>query len=188
MKRMHWIIFKIFFKVGLFTIGGGYAMLPALQAELTKNCLLTDEECLDAISLVNGLPGPLVVTGATFMGYKMRGFTGACAAVLGAVLPSIIVILGISMLFSSFMGSIWVRSFFSGARPAVCALILYSAVRMAKQAKLSVWYNSALAIATLVAVRALGVPHAIVIASAACAGIATGFAKKKQEGDDESAH
>lgn len=181
---MLWSIFAIFFKIGLFTIGGGYAMLPALQAELTKHCLLTDEECLDAISLVNGLPGPLVVTGATFMGYRIRGIPGACAAVLGAVLPSIIVILAISSVFAGAIEHAWVRAFFAGARPAVCSLILYSAVRIARRAQISRAFNAALALATFAAVRFLSVPHAIVIAGAAFAGIAAGSFKKETEKED----
>ncbi|MDI9492065.1 MAG: chromate transporter, partial [Bacillota bacterium] len=131
---MLWNIFQTFFRVGLFTIGGGYAMLPVLQEELTKCCWLTDEECLDAISLVNGLPGPLVVNGAAFMGYKMKGVAGAFAAVFGAIMPSIIVILIIASIFSDLTSHPWVRAFFAGARPAVCALLLYSMVRMGRSA------------------------------------------------------
>lgn len=185
---MYWNIFLTFFKVGMFTIGGGYAVLPALQKELTKKGWLTDEECLDAISLVNGLPGPLVITGATFMGHKMKGVRGAVAAVVGAALPSIIVILLISSVFSGFMGHAVVRAFFAGVRPAVCALILYSAVRMAQSARLGVWHNAILAAGTLVGVRYLGVPHAAAIAFAAFVGALKGYVKYRgdQEADRES--
>lgn len=168
---MLWNIFKTFFRIGLFTIGGGYAMLPALQEELTKRCWLTDEECLDAISLVNGLPGPLVVNGAAFMGYRMKGVGGAFAAVLGAVTPSIAVILAVAALFSDLAENNYVQAFFLGARPAVCALLLYSMVRMGRSARLKKWYNAVLAAAALLAVRFFDIPHAAVILAAAAAGI-----------------
>ncbi len=178
-------IFKTFFRVGLFTIGGGYAMLPVLQEELTRRCWLTEGECLDAISLVNGLPGPLVVNGAVFMGYKMKGVPGAFAAVLGAITPSILVILAVASVFSSFTQHLWVQYFFAGARPAVCALLLYSMVRMGRSARLGRWYNALMAVAALVAVRFLGVPHAVIILAAALAGILVCRFRPEEQKEDE---
>jgi chromate transporter len=183
-----WKIFKTFFRVGLFTIGGGYAMLPVLQEELTKRCWLTDEECLDAISLVNGLPGPLVVNGAAFMGYKMKGVSGAFAAVTGAILPSIGVILIVASVFSSVTEHPWVQAFFTGARPAVCALLLYSMVRMGRSAQLKRWYNAILAVAALLAVRFLGVPHGIAILSAAVIGVLVCRFRPGEQEEEEEVH
>lgn len=178
-------IFKTFFRVGLFTLGGGYAMLPALQAEMTRRCWLTEGECLDAIALVNGLPGPLVVNGAVFMGYKMKGVPGAFAAVLGAILPSILVILAVASVFSGFTQNLWVRYFFTGARPAVCALLLYSMVRMGRSAGLGRWYNTLTGIAAFLAVRFLGVPYAAVILSAAFVGILVCRFRPEAQKEDE---
>ncbi|MDD2295126.1 MAG: chromate transporter [Eubacteriales bacterium] len=185
---MLWKIFKTFFRVGLFTIGGGYAMLPVLQEELTKRCWLTDEECLDAISLVNGLPGPLVVNGAAFMGYKMKGVSGAFAAVTGAILPSIGVILIVASVFSSVTEHPWVQAFFTGARPAVCALLVYSMVRMGRSAQLKRWYNAILAVAALLAVRFLGVPHGIAILSAAVIGVLVCRFRPGEQEEEEDVH
>ncbi len=186
---MLWNIFKTFFRIGLFTIGGGYAMLPALQEEMTKRCWLTDEECLDAISLVNGLPGPLVVNGAAFMGYRMKGVGGAFAAVLGAITPSIVVILMVAAMFSDIGENGYVQAFFLGARPAVCALLLYSMVRMGRSARLKRWHNGGIAVIALLAVRFWGVPHAVVILAAAAVGVGVCRFRpgnQQEEGDHES--
>ena len=103
MKRL-FEIFLVFFKIGLFTIGGGYAMLPIIQREVveTKHWM-TDEEFLDAISLTNSLPGPLATNSATFVGYRVARAPGSVAAVLGAATPSVIIILLIAMVFHNIM-------------------------------------------------------------------------------------
>ena len=183
---MLWTIFTTFFKVGLFTIGGGYAMLPIIQQEFVAKCWMTDDDCLDAFALINGLPGPIVVNAATFMGYKLKGVSGAFVAVAGSVMPSMIVILLIASVFSSMMDNSYVQYFFAGARPAVCALLLYSMVRLGRAAKLGIWYNAALAIASFVAVGFLGVHHIFVILSAAFIGIVVCAYHNKKRGDDEN--
>lgn len=130
-------IFGVFFKIGMFTIGGGYAMLPIIQKEVvdTKGWM-TDDEFLDAISLTNSLPGPLATNSATFVGYRVARAPGSIAAVLGAATPSVVIILLIAMVFQNIMDYPVVQYVFNGVRPAVVAPILYAVVKLAKSAKI----------------------------------------------------
>lgn len=183
---MLWEIGITFFKVGLFTIGGGYAMLPIIQQTAIEKGWMTDDECLDIFALINGLPGPMVVNTATFMGYKLKGVSGAFAAVTGAIMPSIVVILLIASLFSSVMDNLYVQCFFAGARPAVFALLLYSIVKLSRTAGMNLWYNPTLAIAAFIAVGFLGVHPVFVILMAASIGIVVcAYTNKKRGGDND---
>lgn len=108
-------IFTVFFKMGLFTIGGGYAMLPLIQKEVVENRgWMTDSEFLDAISLTNSLPGPLAANAATFVGYKLKKVRGSFSAVIGVMAPSIIIILLIAAIFSEVTDYPAVRNFSAG--------------------------------------------------------------------------
>ena len=168
MKRL-FEIFLVFFKIGLFTIGGGYAMLPIIQREVveTKHWM-TDEEFLDAISLTNSLPGPLATNSATFVGYRVARAPGSVAAVLGAATPSVIIILLIAMVFHNIMDYPVTQYIFNGVRPAVAALILYAVVKLAKSAKVGAYFNWIVALFGFVAVAVFGLhPSVVVVCSAA---------------------
>ncbi|MCI5703706.1 chromate transporter [Candidatus Pseudoscillospira sp. SGI.172] len=168
MKRL-FEIFLVFFKIGLFTIGGGYAMLPIIQREVveTKHWM-TDEEFLDAISLTNSLPGPLATNSATFVGYRVARAPGSVAAVLGAATPSVIIILLIAMVFHNIMDYPVTQYIFNGVRPAVAALILYAVVKLAKSAKVGAYFNWIVALFGFVAVAVFGLhPIVVVVCSAA---------------------
>ena len=135
-------IFAVFFKIGLFTIGGGYAMLPIIQKEVVETKgWMDDEEFLDAISLTNSLPGPLAINASTFVGYRVCKVKGALAAVLGAASPSVIIILAVAMVFSNLTEYLVVQYIFDGIRPAVVALILYAVIKLAKSAKITEYFN-----------------------------------------------
>lgn len=126
-------IFLTFFKVGSFTIGGGYAMLPVIQREVVDNKKwLTEEEFLDSIAVTNSLPGMLASNCATFIGYRKAGLAGAVSAVLGAVMPSFLIILVIALFFGSIRENPIVEHVFSGVRPAVVALIAYALLKLIK--------------------------------------------------------
>ena len=126
-------IFLTFFKIGSFTIGGGYAMLPIIQQEVVdRKKWLGEEEFLDSIAVTNSLPGPLAINCATFVGYKKAGLPGAVSAALGAVMPSFLIILVIAVFFSSIQDNAVVENIFSGIRPAVVALIAYALVKLVK--------------------------------------------------------
>lgn len=168
MKRLS-EIFLVFFKIGLFTIGGGYAMLPIIQREVVETKgWMTDEEFLDAISLTNSLPGPLATNSATFVGYRVAGTPGSVAAILGAATPSVVIILLIAMVFQNIMDYPMVQYIFDGVRPAVAALILYAVVKLAKSAKVGEYFNWVVALLGFAAVAFFGLhPILVVVCSAA---------------------
>lgn len=171
MKRL-FEIFGIFFKIGLFTIGGGYAMLPIIQKEVVESKgWMTDEEFLDAISLTNSLPGPLATNSATFVGYRVAGVPGSVAAVLGAATPSVIIILLIAMVFTNIIDYPVVQNVFNGVRPAVVALIFYAVVKLARSAKVGEYFNWLVALAGFVAIAVFGLHPIVVVVCAAIYGI-----------------
>lgn len=171
MKRL-FEIFCVFFKIGLFTIGGGYAMLPIIQKEVVEGKgWMTDEEFLDAISLTNSLPGPLATNSATFVGYRVAEVPGAVAAVLGAATPSVIIILLIAMVFTNIIEYPVVQNIFNGVRPAVVALILYAVIKLAKSAKVGEYFNWLVALAGFAAIAVFGLHPIVVVVCAALYGI-----------------
>ena len=165
-------IFAVFFKIGLFTIGGGYAMLPIIQKEVVETKgWMDDEEFLDALSLTNSLPGPLAINAATFVGYRVCKVKGALAAVLGAASPSVIIILAVAMIFSNLTEYPVVQHIFDGIRPAVVALILYAVIKLAKSAKIKEYFNWLIALAALGAIAVLGLHPIVVVIAAALYGL-----------------
>ncbi|MCI7618788.1 MAG: chromate transporter [Firmicutes bacterium] len=165
-------IFAVFFKIGLFTIGGGYAMLPIIQKEVVETKgWMDDEEFLDAISLTNSLPGPLAINAATFVGYRVCKVKGALAAVLGAASPSVIIILAVAVIFSNLTEYPMVQYIFDGIRPAVVALILYAVIKLAKSAKIKEYFNWLIALAALAAIAVLGLHPIVVVIAAALYGL-----------------
>lgn len=165
-------LFCMFFKIGMFTIGGGYAMLPIVQREIVEvRGLLTDEEFLDTISLTNSLPGPLGTNCATFVGYRVGGTKGAVVATFGAMIPSVIIILIIAALFQSFMDWPVVQYIFLGIRPGVAALIFYSILRLQKSARVAHEYNWIMAGFGFLAISFWGLHPVLVILVAAIYGL-----------------
>lgn len=134
-----WQILGVFAKIGTFTIGGGYAMIPIIEDELQKRGWVKPEEIDDVIVLAQSAPGLLAVNMAIFSGYKIRGIKGSLAATLGAVLPSFVIILAIAMVFTSFKENTIIQRIFQGIRPVAVALILVPAVNMAKKGNKTWW-------------------------------------------------
>ncbi len=128
---MLWNMFVTFFKIGAFTFGGGYAMIPIIQEEVVeKKKWIDDEEFLDAIALAQASPGPVAVNTSIYCGYRLRGTIGAIVCTLGTALPSFITILVIAMAFYQFRGNAIIDKVFYGIRPAVVALILSAVYKM----------------------------------------------------------
>ena len=126
-------IFWTFFKIGAFTFGGGYAMLPLLQKDIVeKRGWATDEELLDYFALGQCIPGIIAVNTATFIGHKLRGFWGAVVALLGIVAPSFIIISVIAAFIQNFAELEVVQHAFAGIRIAVCVLIISAVIKMGK--------------------------------------------------------
>jgi chromate transporter len=125
-------LFTTFLKVGAFTIGGGYAMIPVIEAELvTKQGWMSQEDFLDAVSIAQAIPGIIAVHMAMYMGYKLGGIKGASVSMLGVILPSFLIMIGIAGLFVQFAEiHPLVLSAFRGVRIAVVALITYAGYRL----------------------------------------------------------
>lgn len=118
-------LFLIFFKIGAFTFGGGYAMIPLIQKEVVENRKwITDEDILDIIAIAESTPGPIAINSATFVGYKVAGFWGGAAATMGVVLPSFVIILIISFILNQFQNLKAVKYAFFGIRAGVLALLI----------------------------------------------------------------
>ena len=128
-----WQVFVTFFKIGAFTFGGGYAMIPLIQREAVENHhWVTDEDILDIVAIAESTPGPIAVNAATFVGYRVRGFWGAVAATLGVVLPSFVIILAISYVLRQFRQLKAVQYAFQGIRAGVLVLMLKALIKMFK--------------------------------------------------------
>ncbi|HYE12283.1 MAG TPA: chromate transporter [Patescibacteria group bacterium] len=126
-------IFVSFFKIGLFTFGGGYAMIPLIEKEIVENKKwVGKEEITDILAVAQSIPGAIAINSATFIGYKTYGRKGALAATLGVILPSFVIISLIAAFFSKFDDNQFVKSIFAGIRPAVVALIIYAVVKIGK--------------------------------------------------------
>lgn len=130
--------FKTFFKIGLFTFGGGYAMIPLIENEVVdKHKWLDKEEFIDIIAIAQSCPGVMAINASVFIGYKLKKLRGALCSCLGTALPSFIIILAIAMFFHQFEDNKVVAAIFRGIRPAVVALIAVPTFSMAKSAKVT---------------------------------------------------
>ena len=124
-------LFWVFFLIGAFTFGGGYAMIAMIQQQVSARGWMGAEELVDFIAIAESTPGPIAVNMATFVGAKMGGVAGAACATLGVVLPSFVVILIVARCFRAFCGSKWVQGVMSGLKPAVVGLIASAVLTVA---------------------------------------------------------
>lgn len=166
--------FLTFFKIGIVTFGGGYAMIPMIEEEVVnKHHWTSKEELLDLIAIAQSCPGVFAVNISTFIGYKLNKKAGAFCTTLGAALPSFFIILLIAMFFHQFADNKVVAAMFRGIRPAVVALIAVPTFRLAKTASISLT-NCWIPIACALAIWALGVSPILIIIVAAVAGYVYG--------------
>lgn len=180
MARLH-ELFWSFFKIGAFTIGGGYAMIPLMEQEIVdRRKWLGKEEFMDVMSLAQSMPGVFAVNMATNVGYKTRGAFGAIVAVLGNVLMPIFMILALAIFFRQFSDNAIVESIFKGIRPAVVALIAAPVFKMAKTAKIS-WRNFWIPVLAALLIWLLGVSPVIIILVAGLGGFVYGKIKDRKE-------
>ena len=131
-------LFNTFFKIGAFTLGGGYAMIPIIESEVVnKHRWVEKEEFLDLIAVAQSCPGVFAINISTFIGYKLKGRWGAVCTTAGTALPSFLIILLIAMFFHQFMNVGWIAAMFRGIRPAVVALIAVPTFNLAKSAHIN---------------------------------------------------
>ena len=127
-------LFLTFARIGLFTFGGGYAMISLIEhACVQKKQWITHDEMMDITVIAESTPGPIAINCATYVGYKQKGLPGAIAATIGMVLPSFCIIFLISMFLDSFLEIAWIANAFKGIRAAVGILILDAALKMIKK-------------------------------------------------------
>lgn len=172
-------LFYVFAKIGAFTIGGGYAMVPLIQSEVVDKRKWIDKgEFIDILAVSQSTPGALAINMATFIGFRKKGVLGSIAATLGCVLPSFVIILVVAMFFTKLMNVNAVQRAFMGIRPAVAALIAFSVYKIAKSSKIkSIWYI--IAIAAFILVQFLKLDPIFVIILSGIAGIL--FGRRRDE-------
>ncbi len=173
----YWQIFLTFAKIGAFTIGGGYAMLPIIQSEIIRRGWLKEEDFTDIVALAQSAPGLLAVNISIFTGHKLRGTKGSIVATLGSILPSFLIILAIAMLFSGYQDNPIVIKIFKGIRPVVVALIAVPMIEMAKKANRK-WWAWAISAVSLALVAFLNVSPIYILLTVII--IAAAIAKHKE--------
>ncbi len=171
--------FCTFFKIGLFTIGGGYAMVPLIEEEVVnRKKWIAPEDFIDLLAVSQSVPGVFAVNFAIFIGYKLRKFPGAFAMALGTILPSFFIILAIALFFQQFKDYQVVENIFKGIRPAVVALIAAPTFTMAKSAKIN-QYNVWIPVISALLIWLMGVSPVYIIILAGLGGFLYGKLKTK---------
>jgi chromate transporter len=174
-------LFKTFFKIGAFTLGGGYAMIPIIQTEVVdKHRWVEKEEFLDLIAIAQSCPGVFAINISIFIGYKLRKLKGALCATAGTALPSFLIILAIALFFHHFMEVGWIAAMFRGIRPAVVALIAVPTFNMARSAKIGLT-NCWIPIVTALLIWAMGVNPIYIIIAAALGGYLFSFLQESPQ-------
>jgi chromate transporter len=164
-------LFGIFFKIGTFTIGGGYAMIPVIENEIvTKRQWVSKEDFLDLLAVAQSIPGILAVNMAVFVGFKLRRVGGSIASVLGTELPSFLIIWAIALFFHDFKDNTTIERIFKGIRPAVVALIALPVFSMAKSAKIN-RYTIWISIVSAWLIVSLGISPVWIIIAAGVGGL-----------------
>ena len=178
--RTVWQLFITFFNIGAFTLGGGYAMLDMVEkAVVDKRRWIEKNEFWDMITIVQMLPGVFAVNTALYTGYKIKGIRGAIAACLGAIIPSIVIILLIAVFFLDFKENQVVERIFRGIRPCVVALILSPAIKMFINAKVS-WKTAIFPIAAVCLIYFLHVSPVYIIIATIAGSVAFAFYSQNQ--------
>jgi chromate transporter len=167
-------LFVTFFKIGAFTLGGGYAMIPIIESEVVdKRQWIGKEEFVDLIAIAQSCPGVFAINASVFIGYKLRKKRGALCTALGTALPSFLIILLIALFFHQFMDVAWIAAMFRGIRPAVVALIAVPTFNMAKSAKVNL-SNCWIPIVTALLIYLMGVNPIWIILAAGLGGLIYG--------------
>lgn len=164
-------LFMAFLKIGAFTFGGGYAMIPLIQKEaVEEKKWMSDEDILDIVAIAESTPGPIAINAATFVGYRVNGFWGAFCATLGVVLPSLFIITVISFVLQQFQTFKPVQYAFWGIRAGVLALIVKALWSMFRQCP-KTWLSYCIAAWAFIAAAFLPVNIIVVIISCALLGL-----------------
>ncbi len=171
-------LFLSFLKIGLFTFGGGYAMISLIKDEVIKRRGWVEEaRFLDLLTLAQSSPGPIALNTSVFVGYSSRGYLGAIAAITGVVTPSIVIILLLAIFFSSIRDNEIVEAAFKGMRPVVIALILAPTITLIKGMS---WQMSVVTVVAAALIILLGISPIYLLLTAIFAGGVWGFVLNKR--------
>lgn len=167
-------LYMAFFRIGGFTIGGGYVMLPMMQKEVVDNKgWVSDEDMVNYYALSSSVPGVIAINTATMVGYRMRGLVGAVSATAGMVTPSLVIIMFIAAFLSRFQDYPLVQSAFSGIRVAVFAVMVMAVIRIGKKV-IKDWWGWLYAVLAFTAVAVFGVsPIYVILVAIGLGGLLT---------------
>ena len=171
-------LFYSFFKIGLFTFGGGYAMIPLVQREVVRKGWILEAQFLELLTLAQSAPGPLALNTAVFVGYRVKGYRGGALSVFGIILPSFVIILIIAIYLHSFRDNHVVAAVFKGIRPAVVALMLAPVFGFSKGLG---WKRGVLAVVAAFLVWYFSISPVYLIIFGALGGIAWGWWRLRRE-------
>ena len=173
--------FSTFFRIGLFTLGGGYAMIPLIEEEVVNKRKWIDREAfLDLLAVAQTIPGVFAVNMSINIGYRLRKTRGAVTCALGCVLPSFLIILAIALFFHSFRDNKTMEAIFKGIRPAVVALIAAPCIKLARSARITL-SNVWLPVGTALLIWLLGVSPVYIILAVGIGGYMYGRYVKPHE-------
>jgi len=185
MLKILFDLYITFFKIGAVTFGGGYAMLPVLDRELSeKKKWVSGEDLLDYYAVSQVTPGVIAVNVSTFVGSKKAGIPGGIMATAGVVTPSIIIITVIALFISSFEEIVWVQKALAGVNVAVTALLSYAVFNFAKKSVKN-WWGVLFYICSFCAVFFYKIPSVAVVISAIVIGLAIHFIARAKNGKNE---
>ena len=171
---MYHSLFKTFFRIGLFTLGGGYAMIPIIESEVVdKHHWIEKNDFLDIVAISQSCPGALAINMSAYIGYKLKKVPGAVVTSFATALPSFLVILLIAMFFHQFKDNAVVAAIFRGIRPAVVALIAVPTFKLAKDACITL-NNCWIPIGCALAIYLFGISPIIIILLAGICGYVYG--------------
>lgn len=175
---MYLTLFLTFLKIGVGTIGGGYAMLPLIEREVVDRGWLTKEDFLDLFAVAQSLPGIFAVNISIFVGYKLKKSLGSVVCALGTIMPSFVIILVIASFFIRVQDNVWVERIFKGLRPAVVALIAVPCITTARSVKLN-RLTMLIPIAVALLIWKAGISPVWIILAAIAGGLVYGLKIKK---------
>ena len=183
--KQYLTLLYIFAKIGLFTIGGGYAMVPLIEREFVDNKKwISREDFIDLLAVAQTVPGILAINMAIFVGYRLKGLRGAIATAFGTAFPSFAIILLIALFFTNFQDNPTVIKVFKGIRPAVVALIAAPCFQMARSAKL-IWRNAIIPVIAALLIWLMAVSPIYVIIAGGAGGYLYGYVRRKTKGGSQ---
>lgn len=178
MLRLTLQIFGTFFRIGCFTFGGGYAMIPIIEHHIVdKRQWMSEDEFVEMIAIAQSFPGPISLNTAVYTGYRKAGWLGGFSSFLGITLPSFIIIMLIALVFTNFQDDPTVERVFKGIRPVVVAIIAGPIARMAKIMRLT-WKTAWIPLVCALSIWLLGISPIWLLLSAALGGIGYNLRKE----------